>query len=454
MNKKTLLGTFSLVMITVGSVDSIRNLPATALFGSHLIFFFLLAAFFFFLPGALVASELSSYKGMNGGVYSWVKEAFGKKWGFLAIWFQWSENVIWYPTILSCVAGTIGYLIAPEIANNKWFLISVILVAFWGTTFLNLMGMKTSAFFANVCAVAGLLIPMTLIISLGAIWLYGAHPSFISFKLQSMIPHLHEHEAWLALTAVMMSFAGIEIATVHSEDVVSPQKAYPRAMLISGAILLFTLIAGSLSIAVAVPTAKISLVSGIMQAFDLFFAQFHIHWILPIIAVMLVIGGLGGVNNWIIAPTRGLYYASIDGHLPKFFTHKNKHNAPSSLLFFQAILVTLISLSFLMFPTINASYWLLTALAAQQYVIMYVLMFLAAIAMRYKGRENVGFKIPGKNVGVWLVSTIGIIGCIVVFIVGFIPPSGSGSTTHYEFFLILGLILLTLFPFIVSKCRR
>ena len=441
-------------MITVGSVDSIRNLPATALFGSHLIFFFVLAAIFFFLPGALIASELSSYRGIGGGVYSWVKEAFGKQWGFLAIWFQWSENVIWYPTILSFVAGTIGYLIAPEIANNKWFLISVILIAFWGTTLLNLLGMKTSAFFANICTVSGLLVPMALIISLGAMWLYDGHPSFVSFKWHNMIPHLHEHEAWLALTAVMMSFAGIEIATVHSDDVVDPQKVYPRAMLISGAILLFTLIAGSLSIAIVVPTVKISLVSGIMQAFDLFFARFHIYWILPVIALMLVIGGLGGVNNWIIAPTRGLYYASIDGHLPKFFTHKNKYNAPSSLLIFQAILVTLISLSFLMFPTVNASYWLLTALAAQQYVIMYVLMFAAAIAMRYRGLDNIGFKIPGKNIGVWLVSSIGIVGCIVVFIVGFIPPSGSGGAAHYEFFLILGLVLLTLFPFVVSKCKR
>ena len=61
-------------MITVGSVDSIRNLPATALFGSSLIFFFLFAALFFLIPSALVSAELSSAWPEQGGIYIWVKK--------------------------------------------------------------------------------------------------------------------------------------------------------------------------------------------------------------------------------------------------------------------------------------------------------------------------------------------------------------------------------------------
>ena len=126
MNNKLVkvLGVFSIVMITVGSVDSIRNLPATALLGSHLIFYFILAAIFFFLPTALVSAELASYEREHSGIYAWVKDAFGPCAGFLAIWFQWTENVIWYPTILSFVAGTLAYIIDPSLAQNKWFLIS------------------------------------------------------------------------------------------------------------------------------------------------------------------------------------------------------------------------------------------------------------------------------------------------------------------------------------------
>jgi len=120
-NKTHALSIFGLTMLTVGSVDSIRNLPATALFGSQLIAFFILGAIFFLIPTALVSAELASAWPKQGGIYVWVKKAFGQRTGFLAIWLQWIENVIWYPTLLSFVAGTIGYLINPHLIDNKVF---------------------------------------------------------------------------------------------------------------------------------------------------------------------------------------------------------------------------------------------------------------------------------------------------------------------------------------------
>ena len=239
-NKKHALTVFSLTMITVGSVDSIRNLPATAVFGSQLIFFFILGAVFFLIPTALISAELASGWPRQGGIYIWVKEAFGKKAGFLAIWLQWIENVIWYPTILSFVAGTVGYLINPALTNNPYFLWLVILVSFWGATFINLRGMRSSAMFSNICALSGLLLPMALIIGLGAAWVIGGNPMQIHFSAQDLIPHWHDHSIWVSLTAIMMSFCGIEIATVHASDVNNPQRAFPQALTYSVFIILST----------------------------------------------------------------------------------------------------------------------------------------------------------------------------------------------------------------------
>ena len=55
VKKGARLTVFALVMITVGSVDSIRNLPATALFGSSLIFFFyrLGRSFYYYIGPAI-----------------------------------------------------------------------------------------------------------------------------------------------------------------------------------------------------------------------------------------------------------------------------------------------------------------------------------------------------------------------------------------------------------------
>ena len=452
-SKLQVLSIFSLVMITVGSVDSIRNLPATALFGSSLIFFFTMAAIFFLIPTALVSAELSAAWPEQGGIYIWVKEAFGERFGFLAIWFQWIENVVWYPTILSFVAGSLGYLISPSLAHSKIFLIVVILCAFWGATILNLFGMKQSARFGNFCAVAGLLLPMTLIIALGTAWFVGGHHLQISFRPEALLPNLSNPQMWVALTGIMLSFCGMEIATVHAREVKNPQKAFPKALIISAVILLVTLIFGSLAIAIVLPQAQISLVAGIMQSFDLFFTNYHMHWILPIIAIMLVIGGMGGVSNWIVAPTKGLLVAAQDGHLPKHFSKENKHHAPVALLYYQAIIVTLILSVFFLMPSVNGSYWLLTALAAQLYMFMYLLMFSAGIYLRYKHPEKIR---PFKVRGIWVVAGAGILGSLLTVVIGFVPPSNIniGSTLHYELLLIVGLIIMTLPPFIIYHARK
>lgn len=454
--KVSSLGVFSLAMITAGSVDSVRNLPATALFGSSLIFFFLLGALLFLLPTALVAAELASTSREQAGIYSWVSQAFGKRAGLLAVWFQWIENVIWYPTILSFVAGTVAYVINPALAQQKAFLIAVILTSFWGTTLINLLGIRSSALFGNLCAVFGLLVPMTLIIALGAVWVFTGNPLKIEFTRQAILPELGHSGLWVSLTGIMMSFCGMEIATVHASDVRDPQRSYPRAMLLTTVIILSTLICGSLAIAVVLPGSDISLVSGIMQAFDAFFSAYHLQGLLSVVAIMLIVGGMGGVNNWIIAPTRGLSLALQDCDAPAVLLQSNRHGAPKSLLLIQAAIVSVVSMIFLLLPTINASYWLLTALASQLYMIMYVMMFIAAIRLRATTTATTsGFRIPGGRWGMWLVAGAGLVGSGATLLIGFIPPDNIaiGQVWHYEEMLLGGLVFLSFLPFLIIKRR-
>jgi amino acid transporter len=456
-NNKHSLTIFSLTMITVGSVDSIRNLPATALFGSQLIFYFILGALFFLIPTALVSAELASGWAKQGGIYIWVKQAFGKKVGFLAIWLQWIENVIWYPTILSFVAGTIGYLLNPALTSNPYFLWTVIVSCFWGATLLNLRGMSSSAAFSNLCSLAGLLLPMSLIISLGVVWLIQGNPLQIQFDIPSIVPHLSDRSMWVSLTAIIMSFCGIEIATVHANDVANPQHAFPKVLVYSVGIILSTLILGSLAIAMVLPQNDINLVAGIMQAFEAFFSSYHMYWMMPVVAVMLVLGGLGGVSNWIIAPTKGLLVAAEDGNLPDSFQRTNARGAPVVMLFAQASIVTVLSGLFLFMPSVNGSYWLLTALAAQLYMLMYFIMFAAAIKLRLSEPDHPrSFQIPGGLLGMLFVAGVGMVGVLATLAVSFIPPEGIdvGSLTRYELTLIIGLVLMCSPPFISSWLQK
>ena len=158
MNKKVSL--FSLIMLIVASVDNIRNLPASALFGGSLIFFFVVSAIVFLIPTALVAAELTATYPEKGGVYHWVHKAFGKRFALIAIWMQWINTMVWYPTILSAIAGTAAYLINPELVHHKGYLVASILSIFWSITLLNFLGIHFSSLVNTVCGIMGIIIPM------------------------------------------------------------------------------------------------------------------------------------------------------------------------------------------------------------------------------------------------------------------------------------------------------
>lgn len=439
------LSIFLLVMLISGAIDSIRNLPATALFGSTLMFFLILAAIFFLIPTALISAQLSANSKSEGGIYGWVHEAFGKRLAFLAIWLQWINTMVWYPTMLSFIAGTIAYLINPQLADNKAYLVSIILITFWVLTLVNLKGVKASAKFATFCAIIGMVIPMVLIIAMALVWVLHGDALQIQFHANNIIPSFTRPESWVSLTAIMASFLGIELATVHVKNVENPQKAFPKAMMISVIIILATMLFGALAIAIVVPRGNIHLVNGVMQAFVEFLSAYHLTWMTSVLTVMIVAGSIGSMVNWIISPAKGLLQAGKTGYLPAFLTQENSHGVASRLLFLQAVLVTLVCLAFILMPSINGSYWLLTDLSTQLYVLMYVIMFFAAIVLVRKHPKQAGaFCIPFGKLGTYAVSGLGLIGCVIALFVGFIPPEGIGlgSHLHYELMFGSGIILM------------
>lgn len=446
-NKTTIAGitTFALVMLITGAIDSIRNLPATALFGSSLIFFFAFSAIIFLIPAALVSAELSSHSTEKSGVFHWIHMAFGEKTAFLAIWLQWVNTMVWFPTILSFIAGTATYIINPELAQNKIFLVSVILSTFWILTLINLKGLHFSAKFSSFCAVIGMIIPMLLIIGLAILWIILGKPLQINFGMSDIFPTLSHTENWISLTAIMTAFLGIELATVHIKEVANPQKAFPKALFISVILILVTMTLGSLAIAIVLPKDQINLVNGVMQAFMNFFNNYHLSWMMPVITVMLLLGSLGGIVSWVISPIKGLLHAAELGFLPPIFSKKNEHGVPHNLLITQAVLVSTICLAFLLMPSVNGSYWLLTALSTQLYMLMYVIMFAAAIALKYKFvKQPQAFTIPGGKLGMWLTSLLGLSGCGITLFVGFIPPTSIdvGGFFHYRVVFCSGLIAM------------
>lgn len=450
---KKVMSVFTLVMINVIAVDSLRTLPMSAKLGLPLISYYLVAAITFFIPIALVAAELASAYPNTGGLYVWVREAFGRRAGFITIWLQWIYNVVWYPTILAFIAATIAYLFAPHLANDKFFLLTSAIGLFWLFTLLNCFGMRLSGMVSILAALFGTILPMAGIIILGIIWFLQGHPIAIDSS-SSIWPDFSSFGNLALFSAVLFGLIGVEMSAVHAEEVKNPQRDYPRAILYSIIIIFSTLVLSSLAIVMVVPNKDLSVVSGLIDAFAAFFSFYHMPWMTVVIALLIILGGLGGVSAWIIGPTKGLLISARDGSLPAIFGRVNRFGAPVAILITQGIIFTLLSSVFIMFDSINAAYWLLSDLCAQMALLVYIFMFAAAIKLRYsQPNKPRAYKIPGGNVVMCLVAGTGIVCCIVAMCIGFVPPTQIpvGNVVTFELFLIGGLVLFVALPWFFAK---
>ncbi len=456
-SNRRVLTVMTLALINVAAVMNLSQLSILAEYGLAAVFFVALASLVFFIPVSLIAAELATGWPKAGGVYAWVKEAFGQGWGFLAIWLQWIENVIWYPTILSFIAATIAFIFNPELAMNKFYTLGVILIIAWGVTLLNFRGMKLSGKISSLGAVVGMMFPAALIILLGLIWMLSGSPVQIELSPQAMLPDFTNIAQVVFFVGVILSLAGMEMSAVHAKEVKNPQKDYPRAILLSAVIILLIFVLGSLSISIVVPQAEIALNAGVMQAFTYFFTSYHIEWLIPVMGLLIALGSIAMVSTWIVGPSRGLLVTAKDGDLPPFFQKVNNAGMPTNLLITQAVLITLLALVFVFLPSINTSYWILTALTAQLYLLMYILMFLSAIKLRYS-QPNVKrpYTIPGGKAGMWIVAGVGTIGAIFAIAIGFIPPAqiSSGATTLFHIAIGAGIVALCLMPFVIRHFRK
>jgi amino acid transporter len=446
------LGVVGLALVLISAMDSIRNLPTTATFGWSAIFFYTIAVVTYLVPVAFCSAELATTVG--GGIYRWVREAFGSRWGFLAVWCDWSENIVWFPTVLVFLATTLAYVINPDLATNKAFLVPVMLVIFWAVTLSSLAGSLKSARWTGIGVIVGTAVPTAAIIGLGLWWVGSGKHSEIPYHARAIIPEWHGLASLVYAAGIVVAFAGMEIGGFYSHVTRNVKRTYPSAVLIAAVFVAVLSILGSLAIAMVVPHDQIQLAGGIMQAISIFFTKLSIHSLLRPIGVLIIIGVLCGLASWSMGPAEGMRRVAADGHLNPWWGRTNRKGAPTSVLILQATLGSLLSLLMIFVNNINTYYWMLTALVAQTFLVMYLLMYVSVVRLRItKPDAPRPFKIPGGNIGLALVVGSGVIGALFTFFLGFIPATHLSveGTIAYVAVMAFGMIIIVGTPFLLHR---
>ena len=457
------LSVMTLAIMNVTAVVSLRGLATEAIYGLQSAFYYLFAAIVFLIPTAMVAAELAAmFSGKQGGVFRWVGEAFGARFGFLAIWLQWIQSTIWYPTVLTFGAVSIAFIgfnpaTDAALASNRLFTLVVVLVIYWVATFISLKGLGWVGKVSKWGGIIGTIIPAGILIILSAIYLISGGHNNLNMH-ESFFPNLANFDNLVLASSIFLFYAGMEMMGIHVMEVDNPKRNYPRAIIIGSLVTVAIFILGTFALGIVVPAKDISLTQTLLIGFDNYFKYLHMSWMGPIIAIALVFGVLAGVLTWVAGPSKGIFTVGRAGYLPPFFQKTNKDGVQRNILLVQGVIVTILGLLFVVMPSVQSFYQILSQLTVLLYLIMYMLMFAAAITLRYKlPKMERPFRLGAKGNGVmWLLGGLGFCGSLLAFVLSFIPPSqiSVGSNKVWFLVLIIGAIIFVGIPFIIYASRK
>ncbi len=451
------IGVLMLTLMTAALFLTLRNMPMMADTGMRMVFFNIITVFAFLIPVALVSAELATAWPKNG-VFHWVEAAFGTRWGLTAVWLQWVQSLFGITSILSYVAASLAYAINPALSNSRIFIVTVILVVYWAATLLNLRGMRASSLISSVCLGAGVLLPTVLLVGLAVLYVSQGHPLQLnlSMTVDNWLPVNDARQSLVLFLSFIFGVVGIEVSASHAREVRNVQHNYPIAVF-SAAILGFVLtLLGGLAVAVVLPKDKLDLVSGSVQALQALFHTWHIDGLLPPVALLVALGAAGQVSTWVVGPVKGMWAAGRAGNLPTVLQATNAYGVPRNLLMVQASLMSTVALVFLVVPSVDSAFLLLTSAAVILYAVMYLMLFATAIRLRYSHADTPRpYRVPGgRSWGLWLVAGTGFATTFACFLIGFLPPGTDIGALTYALAMFFTLVVMLVAPQLLYRWRR
>ena len=445
--KPTYITWLTLAFMTTASVASLRSAPTMAVYGLTCVFLYVRAGDR--LPAADRRWSRPSWRRAGaGGVFRWVSEGISPRWGLLAVWCQFAMTIFYYPTLLGFVASTLAYVFNPDLADNGVYTGVVIVVVFWRGVFLSARGGTGGiAKLASSGLLVGTLIPGALLVILGIVYLAQGNASAAPMDAEPPDPGVDGHREPRADRQQLPVLLGHGDERRARRIAAATRGASSRkAMFLACGLVLLIFILPALAISWVIPAEELSLTAGVMQAFDAFFAYFNLQKLVPIVAIALVCASAGGMLTWLAGPSKGLLLiARREGYLPPFFQHQNENEVAVNILVVQGGVTTVIALLYALVPSVSSAYWILSVMTTQVYLVMYLLMFIAAVNLRSRQPDvERGYTAPALK----FMCMVGFLASAAAILIGFVPPSQfeNGNTAAYVGLILAGTVLLGLLP--------
>ena len=460
------LGRWDLVAMNIVAVVGLRWVARSARIGAPSVLLWVLACAAFFVPLATVLSELSSRYPEQGGMYVWVRRAFGPMHGFICGWCLWVNNLFYFPSLLLFAAANVLVPFgagAAGFADSRLYSVVFVLVVLWALIALNVVGLSAGKRLQNLGSIATW-IPAIVLIGCGAA-AFALFGSATSFAPRALVP---QDDVWGTVSlwsAMCFAFSGFEIGSLVGQEIQDARRTIPIAIGISGLVVTAIYILGSVSVLVALPASALAERSGIADAVDLVTGRLGLTGFGALTGALLAFGSIGGTSSWVAGAARIPFAAGVDQALPAVFarlhpTYRTPHaslliqGAAASAIFLASVFVTLTGSR----TSVQEAYDILVDLTILIYFVPYLYLFLAAIRLRAAESPDVSesatFTIPGGMPVLLVVAGVGFLATLISVALVFVPPAGTENVLNYEANIVVQSALILGIGAVLYRRRR
>lgn len=455
---------FAFFAMTASMVMTVYEYPTFATSGFNLVFFLLLGGILWFLPVALCAAEMATVDGwQEGGIFAWVGNTLGERFGFAAIFFQWFQITVGFVTMIYFILGCFSYIFNWNALNNVPVLKFIaVLVVFWGLTLSQLGGTKNTAKIAKAGFILGIAIPAIILFGISIAYLVQGNPIDVKIGAKYFVPDFSKANTLVVFVSFILAYMGVEASASHVNELENSKRNYPLAMIILVIVAIILNTIGGLTVAAVIPQGNLNLSSGVVDTFKVLILHFIPNgtWIVKLIALLLALGVMGEVSAWVVGPSRGMYIAAQKGILAKSLTKTNKHDVPVNLVFIQGIVVTIwAAVLTLGGGGDNVSFLTAISLTVVIYLVGYLLFFIGYFKLILKdGDLKRSYQVPGGKIFKLIVAACGFLTSIFALIISFFPPSQLVGKSIHEYLTILSVsfVITVLIPFVIYSitCKK
>jgi amino acid transporter len=433
-------------------VGSIAQLSDSATFGLGAVTVYLIPAVLFLLPVGLVSAELATSH--EGGIFVWVREAFGDRTGFQATWFVFMNSVTLYPSLLSFGAAALATAFGrPDLAGNGLYMGTVVLVGFWAATGVVSRGMRATTGLSNIGVIFGTIVPALSLIVFMFAWLVDDKPSAAPLHLSDVTPPFDGLSSIALVVGTFVAFAGLELNAVHIKHLKGRPYSYVKAVFAAAALVVVMYMLGSIAISVAVPDATLELTSGASQAFAVYADGFGVPGLSNVLSGLLVLGAVAASIAWIAGPSRSMWLVGRAGYLPLRFQKVNRNDVQMPILLFQGVIVTILSLVFVVAPNTSSAFAVLQDISIILYMGMYLCMFASAMKLR---RSQPDVERPIRIPCLPVIAGVGMAAALAAIVLGLTPPAGYTAVSDgvYAAIVVVGVLVLAVPAQLLHHFRR